>query len=349
MRIIDPKTLTTYIAAIFAAQGAPAGTADLVASSLVGANRTGHDSHGVIRTAQYSTYIEKEMLFPAAEPTILSQEGNILRIDGNLGFGQRTAQFSMAQTITLAKETGMAASALLNSNHIGRVGEWVEMAANENMIGIAFCNGASPGGLVAPYGGRQRFLGTNPFAAAVPIGGEPPFVLDYATSVVAEGKVRVARNKGQTVPDGWLLDNEGAPTNDPHDLYNQGMLLTAGAYKGFALSMLVELLGGILAGQGSPSLPRWQRFYNGVLFLVLDIERFRNVADFLEDARQFVANVRAVPTAAGFDKIRIAGEPERDVAAARATAIPLDDNTWSQIAAVARRHGVNPPRSSASG
>ena len=323
--------------------GAPAGTAHLVARSLVGANLAGHDSHGVIRTAQYVTYVENEMLLPAIEPVVTSQVGAISQVDGRHGFGQLTAQFGMAHTIAVTREHGLAATTLLNANHIGRVGEWVELAARENQIGIAFCNGGSPGGLVAPHGGRQRLLGTNPFAAAVPIADDDPFVLDFATSVVAEGKVRVARNKELPLPDGWILDKTGQPSNNPNDLYDQGMLLTAGLYKGFALSMLVDLLGGILTGQGAPALPRSTRFYNGVLFIALDIQKFRNVAEFLAEAREYADIVRANPARDGYDGVLIPGDPERHSAAARIEAIPLDDNTWLQIGEVAERYGVAIP------
>ena len=270
--------------------------------------------------------------------------GAITKVDAQHSFGQVAAKFAMEVSIDKAQTHGLAATALLNSNHVGRVGEWVAMAAEANMIGLAFCNGGSPGGLVAPHGGIERKLGTNPFAAAVPINGRSPFILDFATSVLAEGKVRVARNKGVELPDGIILDNKGQPSTNPHDLYNQGMLLPAGLYKGFGLSLLIEMLGGLLTGMGSPALPDYKLFRNGVVFLVLAIKPFRPLADFLLETAQLAQSIKNTQPAAGVDAVLLPGEPEEQTAVRRrASGIPLDETTWAQITTVAHQLNVSPP------
>ena len=201
MITLPPHTLTHLISQIFYAAGASDADAHQVADSLVASNLAGHDSHGVIRVPQYLAGITQGNIQPTAQPVIAHELGAITKVDAQHSFGQIAARFSMEITIAKAQEHGLAATTLLNANHIGRVGEWVLLAAEQNLIGLAFCNGGSPGGLVAPHGGVGRLLGTNPVAMAVPAANRPPLLLDYATSVVAEGKVRVARNAEKILPE----------------------------------------------------------------------------------------------------------------------------------------------------
>jgi LDH2 family malate/lactate/ureidoglycolate dehydrogenase len=343
MPIIQTPILTQFIGHIFQAAGARSQDAQQVATSLVGGNLAGHDSHGVIRVMQYLTYIQNQQLNPTAQPIIKQEQGAITQVDAQHSFGQIAARFAMQVSIEKAQQHGLAATTLSNCNHIGRVGEWVLLAAEQNMVGIAFCNGGTPGGLVTPHGGAGRLLGTNPVAIAVPVADRPPILLDYATSVVAEGKVRVARNAGKSLPEGWILDKNGRASTNPHDLYDNGMLLPAAAYKGYALSLMAELLGGILTGQGTPVFPGYV-FKNGVLFIVLNIEAFRPLTDFLADAATLSHKTKAVPTAEGFDEVLLPGEPELQTAAHRRNhGIPLDDTTWSQLVAEASKFKVSIP------
>ncbi|MEZ4512621.1 MAG: Ldh family oxidoreductase [Chloroflexota bacterium] len=338
---IEAERLTNLVQAIFMAAGATEANAIRVANSLVAANLTGHDSHGVIRTVQYVAAIEVGRIDPQATPVVAEEMGAISKVDARGGFGQVGAEFAMQVSIAKAKTHGVAATTLHNSDHIGRVGEWVAMAAEANLIGLAFCNGAGPGGLVTPYGGMERKLGTNPFAAAVPINGRSPFILDFATSVLAEGKVRVARNAGKPLAEGVILDKAGHPSTNPHDLYEGGMLLPAGLYKGYGLSLLIELLGGVLTGMGNPALPEYDRFYNGVLFIVLAIEPFRPLADFLLDAGRLAEAVTATKPAPGSHGVLLPGEPEEQTAFMRCRdGIPLDETTWGELTAVGERLGV---------
>lgn len=343
---IEAERLTDFVRAIFVAAGATEGNAERVARSLVGANLTGHDSHGVIRTVQYVAAIEAGLIDPQVTPVVAEEMGAISKVDARGGFGQVGAEFAMRVSIAKARVHGVAATTLHNSDHVGRVGEWVAMAAEEGLIGLAFCNGAGPGGLVTPYGGMERKLGTNPFAAAVPMNGRSPngrsaFVLDFATSVLAEGKVRVARNAGKPLAEGVILDKAGHPSTNPQDLYEGGMLLAAGLYKGYGLSLLIELLGGILTGMGSPALPEYDRFYNGVLFVVLAIEPFRPLAEFLLDAGRLADAVAATKPAPGSTGVLLPGEPEEQTAVIRRRdGIPIDETTWGELTAVGERFGV---------
>jgi len=196
---------------------------------------------------------------------------------------------------------------------------------------------------VAPFGGAARRLGTNPLAAAVPLGNRPPFVLDFATSAVAEGKVRVARNSGKEIPTGWVLDKEGNPTTNPADLYEGGMLVPAAGHKGYALAVLVDLLGGMLTGGGSaPQAGTMQS--NGVLFIVLAVSAFRSPEEFNAEAEAMADRIKSAPPAPGFGAVLLPGEPEQQTAAQRrANGVPLDEGTWAQMVAEATRLGVSVP------
>ena len=341
MITLSPSTLTRLVSQIFDAVGTDQADAGQVATSLVGSNLAGHDSHGVIRVPQYLTSIGQGNIQPQAQPVIAHEMGAITRVDARHSFGQIAARFAMQISIAKAQQHGLAATTLINSNHVGRVGEWVLLAAEQNLIGLAFCNGGTPGGLVAPYGGAGRLLGTNPVAMAVPVAGRPPLLLDYATSIVAEGKVRVARNAEKSLPEGWILDGNGRASTNPHDLYDGGMLLPAATYKGYCLSLMVELLGGILTGQGTPIFPGYT-FKNGVLFVVLNIEAFRPLNDFLADAATLCAKTKAIKPAEGFDEVLLPGELELKTAEYRRThGIPLDDNTWQQLTAAAAQYNIS--------
>lgn len=344
MPTISAQTLTDWVSQIFHAAGAPEEVAHLVARSLVESDLAGHDSHGVVRVRQYLDSIERGDLDPQARPVLVSDHGAICLVDARRGFGQVAARWAMEQGMAKARAHGLAAAGLFNCGHVGRLGEWVQMAADGGLIALAFCNGGGITGAVAPFGGAARLLGTNPIAAAVPLGDRPPLVLDFATSAVAEGKVRVARNRGQTIPEGWILDAQGHPTTDPNALYNGGMLLPTAGHKGYALSLLVEMLGGLLTGNGSPALGGHYRPGNGVLFLLLNVDAFRPLADFLADSAALAARTKAVPPAPGFQEVLLPGEPEQRIAAQRrAQGISLDEATWQLLCQAAQSLGVAVP------
>jgi uncharacterized oxidoreductase len=211
------------------------------------------------------------------------------------------------------------------------LGEWVELAAEHDALALAFCNGGGPTGAVAPFGGAERVLGTNPLAAALPVGNSQPIVLDFATSAVAEGKVRVARNRGKSIPEGWVLNKDGLPTTNPADLYEGGMLLPAATHKGYALGLLVDFMAGLLTGGGTNVLPGYTPG-NGVLFIVLDIAAFRSPTDYASDSQAVAQRIKATKPAPGFNRVLLPGEPEQQMAATRsAEGIQIDEATWTLL------------------
>lgn len=328
---MQPHHLTDLVARIFAAVGAPQDIAQIVAESLVSSDLVGHESHGVVRVRQYLDAIRRGDLAPAARPQIAHSDRGVVTVDAQRSFGQVAARFTVEQGIARARQHGLAAAGLINCGHVGRLGEWVQLAAEQETIALAFCNGGGVRGAVTPYGGAARLLGTNPIAAGIPVADRPPVVLDFATSAVAEGKVRVARNRGKSIPEGWILDRQGMPSTDPNALYADGMLLPAAGHKGYALSLLVEFLGGILTGNGCPALGN-VRPGNGVLFLVLDVAAFRPLADYLADGARLAATVKAVPPAHGFDEVLLPGEPEQRMQSERrSNGILVDDATWQLL------------------
>ncbi|GAB4520032.1 MAG: Ldh family oxidoreductase [Anaerolineae bacterium] len=343
MPVIKPKALTELVASIFQAAGAPESTAQLVARSLVSSDLVGHASHGVVRVKQYLDAIAAGDVDPRAEPRIVRETPVIAVVDGQWSFGQVAAHFSMEVGIEKARNLGLSAVALDRAYHVGRLGEWVQMAADAGMIGLAFCNGGRVGGAVAPFGGRGRILGTNPIAAGIPVAGRPPVIIDFATSATAEGKLRVARNRGQSIPEGWIVGPDGQPSTNPEDFYAGGALLPAAGHKGYGLSLLVEFLGGLLTGRGVPAFEGFKPG-NGVLFLVLAVEPFRDRDAFLAEAAELCQRVKSTPPAAGFDEVLLPGEPEWRTASRRAEeGIPVDDATWGQLAEAAARYGVSMP------
>lgn len=343
MPVLQHETLAKFVSQIFQEAGASEKTAHLVANSLVASNLAGHDSHGIVRVRQYLNNIAGGDLDPAATPQIVRETAVIAAVDAKRGFGQVAAHLGITIAVEKAKEQGLAATGLFNCGHVGRLGEWVQMAADQNTIGLAFCNGGGPGGAVAPFGGAARLLGTNPIAAAVPVKDRAPVVLDFATSAVAEGKVRIARNSGKSIPEGWIANAQGEATTDPNDLYNGGMLLPAANHKGYSLSLLVEFLGGLLTSSGSACLPGFV-MGNGVLFLVLAVDSFRTAEAFLADAAALAEKAKAVPPATGFDEVLLPGEPEQRAAEKRrADGIPIDETTWRELVEEAGKVGVATP------
>lgn len=331
MPVIHPNELTDLVSRIFQAAGAPVATALLVARSLVASDQAGHESHGVVRVRQYLDAIEAGRLLPAAEPVIARETAVATLVDARRAFGQLAARAAIDATIARVRAHGLAVTGLINANHVGRLGEWVQLAAEAGVICMAFCNGGGVRGAVAPFGGAARLLGTNPFAAAIPVAGRLPVVVDFATSIVAEGKLRVARNRGKPVSEGWILDSAGNPSTDPDDFYNGGVLLPAAGHKGYGLSLLVEFFGGLLTGHGSPVLPDFGAG-NGVCFLGLAVDLFRPGEAFLADAAALCAEVKASAPASGVDEVLLPGEPEQRNAALRVDQVPIDAATWRQLA-----------------
>jgi uncharacterized oxidoreductase len=343
--------LTAFTDSLFGAIDVPAEEATRVARSLVLANLCGHDSHGVIRVMQYADAIKDGRLKPGAPFNIVKQTAAVMVVDGGFGLGQVQAHRLLDRLIPRAEALGLAAGTLKHCGHIGRLGEYAEAAAARKMAFLASVNNHGFARGVAPPGGKATRIGTNPLCVGIPTNGDP-VVLDIGTSVVAEGKVRVAFNKGQQVPAGWLLDPDGKPTTDPGVLYKEprGSILPLGgsqAYKGFGIGLVLDMLVGGFSGApcSNPGAPNLSA--NAVFFLVLDINQFTGAEHFLREVSGLADNIKSCPKADGVQDILVPGDPERrSCALRRQTGIPLDDGTWKQLSTLAERLKVELPQAS---
>jgi hydroxycarboxylate dehydrogenase B len=346
MHVIKAEALRAAVLLVVGGFGSSAAEVEAVTHNLVEANLTGHDSHGVGLLPMYADNYLDGGLKPNTSLRVVHDSGVMLRLDGQAGFGQIIGAQAMTLGIARAKQLGTCIMAVGNAHHLGRIGAWAEMAAAQGLVSLHFVNVISRP-IVAPYGGGDARFGTNPFTAAVPLRGREPFILDFATSVIAQGKTRVAHNKGQPVPPEHLIDDSGLPTTDPR--YSVvppfGAILAFGAHKGYGLAVLSELLGGALAAglalHGVATGPK--RVLNGMLTVLIDPAALGDVAAFEAEAVAFVDSVLASPARAGFDRVRLAGEPERESRAQRlAHGLPVDITTWQHILAAALRLGVDP-------
>jgi uncharacterized oxidoreductase len=351
---IDAAQLSTYVENIFVATGSPPVDAETVASHLVESNLKGHDSHGVIRVVQYVEAVQAGRLHPDVETEVVSETDTTAVLDGHWNYGQVVGRNAMEIAIAKARNHGVGMVVAHHAGHAGRIGTYGEQAARAGLITIACVNVHGGSQWVAPFGGAARRLSTNPLVIAGPTSDpDAPFVLDMATSMGAEGKVRVARNRGEQLKPGWILDADGNPTTEPWDLYGgdppgsrrAGALLPVGGsvgHKGFGLSMAVELLAGALTPAGVVR-PDATGGGNGIFMLTIDPNRTVGLGPFSEALSAAVDYVKTPPFAPGFDAILTAGDPERQRMAERlAAGIPLDEETWGEIAHAAELVGVAP-------
>ncbi|MGH8673531.1 MAG: malate/lactate/ureidoglycolate dehydrogenase [Burkholderiales bacterium] len=343
--IFHAEPLAHAIATIVAAGGSDAREARLVAENLVLANLVGHDSHGIGMIPRYVDALLEGGLKVNRHPTVKLDSGTVLALDGQMGYGQAVGVEAMGLAIERAKKNGVCVMALGYAHHLGRIGHWAEQAVAQGCISIHFVNVISRS-IVAPWGGSDARFGTNPFTVGIPLPDEPPFILDMATSAVAQGKIRVAYNKGEKVPPGRLIDDKGNPTAEARYGVVEpfGALVTFGEHKGYGLAVACELLGGALTGGGT-----WhsddkskRRVWNGMLTIVVDPKALGNESLFAQEARAFLDSLRRSPAAPGFDKVRVAGEPEREYRARREReGIPVDPATWEEIVAAAAKLGLD--------
>jgi uncharacterized oxidoreductase len=317
-----------------------------VAGNLIDANLTGHDSHGIGMLPRYAEAYLQGGLKPNTHVRTVIDGGALLRLDGGAGFGQVIGREAMALGIERARSSGSCIVALGNSHHLGRIGAWAEQAAAAGLVSLHFVNVIARA-IVAPYGGADARFGTNPFCAGVPLTGREPVILDFATSVIAQGKTRVAMNKGELVAPGCLIDDQGHATQEPRFTVVPpfGALLAFGAHKGYGLALMCELLGGALAAgmtQGPDDGTR-RRVLNGMFSVLVDPAALSDRAAFEHEALTFIDWVRASPLRAGFEAVRVAGEPERESRAQRsAHGVPVDEATWREILDAAAKLGVDP-------
>lgn len=345
MPTLPADRLHKLTAAIFTAAGAPADNAECVASHLVGANLGGHDSHGVMRVPQYVDLIDGGKLKPAARAKVVERRGATAVVDGQQGFGQVVAKDAMLLAVELARENGIGAVSVRNCCHTGRIGTYTELAAREGLLGIAVVNTGGGGQSVAPFGGIERRLATNPISIASPQADGPPIVLDMATSVAPEGKVRVRYQAGKPLPPGWMIDAEGQPTTDAARFYAEpgGSLLPVGGdygYKGYGLALMIDILAGALSGAGCSAAGK-PILTDGMLAIAINIGHFTPLAPFATRIAELFDYVKSCPTAKGVDSVLLPGEPELRTRAVRERdGVPIEPGTWHLIAGVAERFKI---------
>jgi uncharacterized oxidoreductase len=345
---LKPDDLRTRCAAILQAAGSSADEARRVAANLVLANLSGHDSHGVGMVPRYVDAVLEGGLKPNTSASVTLDAGSLIAMDGRRGYGQIVGEEAMTLGMARAKESGSCIVALANAHHLGRIGHFAEMAVAQGLVSIHFVNVLSRP-VVAPWSGGDGRYGTNPCCIGVPLAGREPFVLDFATSRVAQGKMRVAHNEGRRVEPGYLIDEKGKPTTDPGVVVVPqangffGALMPFGEHKGYGMAVACELLGGALTGSGTWHRPAdsTRAVVNGMLTILVDPDKLGTRAAFEEEAIAFVDWLKKSPPAPGTDGVRIAGEPERDARARREReGIAVDDTTLSEIDTAARKAGL---------
>ena len=337
--------LGAAVEAIVAAAGSARGEAQQVAANLVEANLRGHDSHGVGMVPRYIDALKEGGLRINAHVEIGVDGGATLSLDGVQGYGQVIGHEAMELGIERARRHGVCVVGLAHSHHLGRIGHWAEQVTAQGLVAIHFVNVLSRP-IVAPFGGRDARFGTNPYCVGVPRAGTDPIVLDFATSKIAQGKTRVAHNKGVSIAPDTIIDNHGNPTTDPRFTVVEpyGALLTFGEHKGSGLALICELLGGALAGGATVRAvgDGRRQVLNSMLSILIDPAKLGGAAHLTAEVESFVAWYAASPPAAGVDHVRVAGEPERERKAERLVGgIAIDPVTWSEIVAAGAKVGID--------
>ena len=353
---IKAKALEAFVADIFASAGCSPEEGRRIGRYLVSANLSGHDSHGVVRVPRYASQKKSGTVVADVVVEVLVDTPVIAVVDGKYGFGQTVTPQAVRIGIDKCRKNGLSAVTLRNAGHVGRVGDWAEMAAAEGLVSIHFVN-ASGSVLVAPHGGVDRRFSTAPYCVGIPRPGEEALILDFATSVVAEGKVLVASQGGKKVPEGALIGPDGQPSADPHLLYGAytptgprdhskgtGAIRAFGEHKGSGLAFMCELLGGSLSGTGATD-PGRGRFANGMLSFYLDPAVFDPRGFFPQDIARYVDFVKSARPVAAGGEILLPGEAEARSRARRlAEGVPLPDDTWAAIVETARSVGLDERR-----
>ena len=378
-KVLSAPEFIAQIASILIASGSTPSEANTVAGNLVLANLSGHDSHGVGMLPRYVDAVLEGGLKPNSSVRVVLDTGSLLTLDGQRGYGQIVGEQAMALGIARAQTHGSCIMTLGNAHHLGRIGHFAEMAVAQGLVSLHFVNVLSRP-VVAPFGGGDGRYGTNPCCIGIPLKGRAPsdagppqgssspsgdsaareatsvgahFILDFATSRVAQGKMRVAHNQGQRAEPGTLIDEHGRPTTDPgvvvvpqsNGLF--GALLAFGEHKGYGLAVACELLGGALTGSGTwhqPTDPAVRAVVNGMLTILIDPAKLGTQATFEQEALAFIDWLQAGPVAPGFDAVQIAGDPERAYRKQRQTqGIAVDAQTWQEIVAAGRKVGVTLP------
>ena len=348
MPIYSASALKHFATQLFQAASVPADEAEIVAASLVEANLRGHDSHGVMRIRDYVRQLRLGELMPGVELAVRTETAAMLAADAQFGFGQIQARRLMTRLMDKASSLGIASGTLMRCGHIGRVGEWVELAAEAGFAALVAVNDNGSLRVVAPPGGTEPQISTNPLAIGVPT-SDGPLVLDISTSAVANGKIRLALAEGVPCPDGWLLDGEGNSTNDPNVRRAepcgtiQPLGGTQAGYKGFGLGLMLDILVGGLSGGFCPPQEDADSC-NNVLAIVWKPQQFGGTEHFLMQAGQLIASTRHSRRKAGVERIRLPGDRSREVREQRLRdGIPFDEGNWQRLVKTAAELNVSLP------
>ncbi|HYL79245.1 MAG TPA: Ldh family oxidoreductase [Candidatus Acidoferrum sp.] len=343
MRRVQADDLRALVARACETMGARPEDAQQMAACLVRANLCGYDSHGVYRLGQYHEWWRRGLLDPAGRPCLMAEQGFAARVDGRRAFGQIVASYATQVAIAKAKAGGIAIVTAMNSNHMGRLADYAETLKAAGLIGLLSVNDAGAGQSVVPWGGMEPRLSTNPIAMGVPGADGPGILFDFSTSAAAFGKVRQLWMRGQPAPPGWLVDSAGSPTTDPSTLFTEphGFLLPAGGHRGFALSLAVEVLSGILSGAGCANPHPGPEEFNGLFVLAIDPGWFMPPEQFRAEVDRLSAYVKSAKPQPGGEPVHIPGEQSRAEALRRASeGIPLDDKTCALLAEVLTSLGL---------
>jgi len=337
MILLPAPELRTIAASIFRAAGVESRPRDIVVDHLIDANLAGHDSHGVQLIPRYVEEIRTGKIKPNAWPEILHETPVTALVDAGWSFGQVSARFGTDVAVAKAKEHGVAVVGVIHGNHIGRLGTYPTRAARQGVALMVTTGDLSEG--TVPYGGRKAVFDTNPYSFGFPAGDRADFLLDFATSTIAFGKVGVARAKHEPLPPGYGLDRDGNPTTDPQAVWDGGMLLPTGGHKGSGLAALSVLLSQVLVparetGGGV--------IETGTFILGIDAGLFRDLSAVGTESDRIFARIKEVPPAPGFAGVLVAGEPEvRSAERRRAEGIPVPEDTWTELVATGRRLGLS--------
>ncbi|HVX11305.1 MAG TPA: Ldh family oxidoreductase [Pirellulales bacterium] len=342
MPTVQATVLESLIARIFQACGVAGEEARIVADHLVDAEACGHVSHGLLRVASYVDAVTEGRIAAGAKLQVISESPAAAVLDGQHGFGQVMAMQAMGFAVALAERAGIGAVTLVNCSHTGRLGCYTEWAARRGVAALMMVNSGGCGQWVAPYGGIAGRLATSPLSFAVPTDGEDPLMLDMATSVAPEGKVRAAQVAGKRLPEGWIIDHRGQPSTDPADLYGppRGALLPLGGHKGSGLAMVIDALAGGLSGAGcctEVTAPMGGKT-DGVFIIAIKIAAFQLLSTYQTQIGQLVRHVKSSPAASGFSEVLVAGEIEAKTRQARRRdGIPVEPATWDVLQSLSER------------
>ncbi len=342
-RSFMPSDLEEIGTKMFDAAGSPHEESKTVSEILVRSSLLGHDSHGVIRFVEYSKWVQEGQIVPGTAIETIQETPSTAVLDGHSGWGVLSARRGMQLAMQKARETGVGTVVIRNCMHVGRLGEYSTMPTEARMIGSVFVNSYGGRDMVAPWGGIDPRLAANPLSWAAPTEHDWPFLVDVTTSVVPEGKVRVALQSGKKLPEGCLIDRQGKPTTDPADLYNGGAILPMGGvvgHKGYGLNLVMELLAGALSGAGCRG-QQSDRNGNGVFLQAMEIGQFVPFERFIDSVQTLIAHIKSSRRAEGVEEILIPGELEYHIQQQRLRdGIPVSEGTWEQISERAQQLGI---------